>query len=373
VSRPAGERAAWRDRTREEPLDPDLAICDPHHHHLWGRPPVPASVASAETAETAERAETAETAETAAEREQRYLLDELLADTGSGHRVLETVFVECGSAYLSEGPPELRAVGETTFVAEAAAEAARRPGNATAIAGIVAFADLRLGAAVAPVLDAHRQAGGGRFCGIRHAVAWDADAGVGNHRTAPPPHLLDDPSFREGVRELGRQGLTYDVWLYHPQLPEVVALARAVEGTTIVVDHLGGPLGIGPYAGHHDEVLEDCRASLAALAELPDVRLKLGGIGMTVFGQRWHHQESPPGSEELARFWGPHVRWCIDTFGPARCLFESNFPPDRASCSYVVLWNAFKRMAAGYDASERAQLFRGSALDTYGLAGSERT
>ena len=313
---------------------------------------------------------TAGQADEAAAREDRYLVDELLADTGCGHRVLETVFVECGSAYRADGPAELRPVGETELRRRRAArEAEARPGNPTRIAGIVAFADLRRGAAVADVLEAHRAAGDGRFCGIRHAVSWDPSPQVTNHRTDPVEGLLLDPQFQEGVRALGRAGLTYDVWLYHPQLPEAVELARSAPGTTIVVDHLGGPLGVGPYADRHDEVLAACRASLAELAALPHVRLKLGGIGMTVFGQRWHRREAPPSSEELAAFWADHVRWCIDRFGPDRAMFESNFPPDRASCSYGVLWNAFKRMAEGYSPAERQQLFRDTALATYRLTG----
>jgi predicted TIM-barrel fold metal-dependent hydrolase len=367
---PPVDRAAWRARTTEDVIDPDLAICDPHHH-LWGRPPMAAREQPGATAPTAGAGTAAGSAtDEAAAREDRYLLDELLADTSSGHRVLETVFVECGSAYRAGGPAELRPVGETDFVVAAAREAEARAANPTRIAGIVAFADLRRGAAVADVLDAHREVGAGRFCGIRHAVAWDASPRITNHRTDPVEGLLLDPQFQEGVRTLGRAGLTYDVWLYHPQLPEAVELARAAPGATIVVDHLGGPLGIGPYAEHHDEVLAACRASLGELAGLPHVRLKLGGIGMTVFGQRWHRREAPPSSEELAAFWGDHVRWCIDRFGPERAMFESNFPPDRASCSYAILWNAFKHMAAGYSPEERAQLFRGTALAAYRLAGA---
>ncbi|MFN0091303.1 MAG: amidohydrolase family protein [Acidimicrobiales bacterium] len=333
------ERAAWLARTTETAFDAAQPICDPHHH-LWDHPG------------------------------DRYLLDELLADTGAGHNVVETVFVECGSAYRTGGPPELAPVGETEFVAAAAAQSEQRRDahGGAVIAGIVAFADLRLGAAVAEVLEAHRAAGGRRVVGVRHATAWDADPRVRNHRTDPKPELARDPAFQEGVRTLGRFGLTYDIWCYHPQLAEVVELAQAAPETTVVVDHLGGPLGVGPYAGRHADVLAACRGPLEALARLDNVRLKLGGIGMTIMGQRWHRREAPPTSTELAAVWAPHIHWCIERFGPNRCMFESNFPPDRASCSYTVLWNAFQRIAAGAGPAERDRLFRGTAVEVYGLA-----
>jgi predicted TIM-barrel fold metal-dependent hydrolase len=336
------ERAQWLALTTEDAVEPELPICDPHHH-LWDQPA------------------------------DRYLLEELRADTGAGHNVQRTVFIECGAFYRADGPVELRPVGETDYVAALAENASTQKVTPhDLIQGIVAFVDLRLGRQAEAVLEAHRAAGRNRFRGIRHAVAWDASDQVRNHRTDPPPSLLRDERFIEGVRLLGELGLTYDVWLYHPQLPEVVELAMAAPGTTVIVDHLGGPLGVGPYAQRHDQVLDECRTQLARLAELPNVVLKLGGIGMTIFGQRWHRREIPPSSSELADFWGPHVRWCIEQFGPSRCMFESNFPPDRASCSYVVLWNAFKRISAGYDPADRAQLLHDTAAQVYRLGADQK-
>ncbi len=326
----------WLASTQEDALEPDLEICDPHHH-LWDHPG------------------------------DRYLLDELRADTGSGHNVVRTVFVECMSGYRDDGPEALRPVGETEFVSAIAEESRRTRDQGAVIDGIVSYADLTLGEAVRPVLEAHVEAGGGRFRGIRHATAWDAGPGVRIAHTRPVSGLMGHSAFQDGVAQLGRMGLSYDAWLYHPQIIEVAGLARACPDTTIVVDHLGGPLGIGPYAGHRDEVLEVWRSSLKAVAEHPNVVLKLGGIGMPVFGLDWHKREAPPTSEELAAEWGPHILWCIETFGPNRCMFESNFPVDRRSCSYVVLWNAFKRIASGASPMDKAALFHDTAAIAYRL------
>ncbi|MPY96375.1 MAG: amidohydrolase family protein [Acidimicrobiia bacterium] len=324
----------WLARTAEEPLEPELAICDPHHH-LWDFPT------------------------------DRYLLDELRGDTGAGHNVVSTVFVECTSAYRSRGPEELRPVGETEFVAAAAAESERRAG--AEIKGIVSFADLSLGEAVRPVLEAHVEAGQGRFRGIRHATAWDRGPGVRVAHTAPPPGLMGEPGFQEGVAELGRLGLSFDAWLYHPQLVELANLARVCPDVRIVLDHLGAPLGLGPYAGHRDEVLAAWRSGMEAVAACPNVVLKVGGIGLPLYGFEWHKNDKPPTSEELAVTWGPEIRWCIELFGPERAMFESNFPVDRKSTSYVVLWNAFKRIAAGASPAEKADLFHDSAARAYRL------
>jgi L-fuconolactonase len=321
----------------EAPLDADRTICDPHHH-LWDRPG------------------------------DRYLLDELRADTGAGHRVERTVFVECMTAHLDHGPPSLRPVGETRFVAALAADSARTAG--AEIAGIVGFADLTLGSAVADVLDAHVEAGRGRFRGVRHASAWDPSPAVRRSHTRPPAGLLGEDRFRRGIAALGRMGLSFDAWLYHPQLPELAALARANPETTIVLDHLGGPLGVGPYAERREEAGQRWRAGMREVAECPNVALKLGGIGMPLFGFDWHDRPGPPSSELLADAWRDAITWCIDTFGPSRCMFESNFPVDRQSCTYTVLWNTFQRIADRYDDHERDDLFEATAVRTYRLGGS---
>jgi predicted TIM-barrel fold metal-dependent hydrolase len=331
------DREQWLAQVKEDVLEPELPICDPHHH-LWDHPG------------------------------RRYLLDELLADTGSGHNVVATVFVECMSMYRAGGPEPMRPVGETEFVnGVAAMSASGRYGATRVAAGIVGFADLTLGERAGPVLDAHLAASP-RFRGIRHAAGWDASDQVRNSHTNPPRGLLGEAGFRRGFAELTRRGLTFDAWLYHPQLPELTDLARAFPDTTIVLDHLGGPLGIGPYAGRRAEILASWRGALRDLAACPNVVAKLGGLVMPINGLGFHKAARPATSAELVeatRDWHLHA---IDCFGPGRCMFESNFPVDRASCSYHVLWNAFKRLTAGFGATERAALFHDTAARVYRLA-----
>jgi L-fuconolactonase len=329
------ERDAWRAMDLEEVIAPEQRICDAHHH-LWGHVG------------------------------DEYFAAQLAADVGDGHNIVQTVYVECGSAYRKTGPAAMAPVGETEFVVSQAKELAeiiRKP----LITGIIGFADMRLGANVDDVLAAHIEAAGGCFSGIRHAVAWDAHTEIVNHQIDPPAGLLSEPNFAAGVAALGKMGLTFDAWLYHPQLPELVEFAATVPGTTIVVDHLGAPVGIGPYANRRDEILSYCREQLGALAAAPNTRIKLGGIGMTLYGNGWHRQNQPPSSAVIADTWGDHIRWCIDTFGPDRVMFESNFPPDRRSCSYRTLWNAFKRIAEPYTASERDKMFHDTAAAVYKL------
>src|SRR4051812_43398210 len=311
----------------EDVLEPDLPIIDPHHH-LWEHPT------------------------------NRYMTEELRADTGSGHNVERTVFVECGSAYRDDGPPSFRPVGETDFVVAADPDGF--------IAGIVGFADLTA-PDIADVLDAHVAAGAGRFRGIRHVNAHDDSPDIRRSHTSPPPGLFRLADFRAGFAALGRAGLRFDAWLYHPQLPELVDLARAHPDVPIVLDHLGGPLGIGPYAGRRGEVLDAWRASMTEVAACENVVLKLGGIGMPIFGMGFHKQDGETTSQQLADAWGDEIRWCIEAFGVDRCMFESNFPVDKASCSYLVLWNAFKRIAADASPAEKAALFHDTAVTTYRL------
>jgi L-fuconolactonase len=333
------DRAQWLAEVKEEILEPALPICDAHHH-LWDHPG------------------------------RRYLLDELLADTGSGHNIVATVFVECVSMYRSDGPLAMRPIGETEFVnGLAAMSASGRYGPTRAAAGIVGFADLTLGEEVGAVLDAHLAASP-RFRGIRHAVAWDVSAEVRNAHTNPPPALLADGRFRRGFAELGRRGLSFDVWMYHPQIPELTDLAKGFPGTTIVLDHLGGPLGVGPYAGKREAIFAEWKAVIRELASCDNVVAKLGGLVMPINGHGFHHRSRPATSSELlqaTRDWYLHA---IDCFGPDRCMFESNFPVDKASCSYHVLWNAFKRLAADLSARDKAALFHDTAARVYRLPSS---
>ncbi|MCA6325661.1 amidohydrolase family protein [Phenylobacterium sp.] len=315
-------------------LDPDRRILDPHHH-LW-----PAGAGPA------------------------YLLEDLRGDTGDGHRVEATVFVECMTGYLTEGSEALRRAGETAFVARVARES--RDGKGARIAAIVGSADLLAPDDLDALLDAHVEAGEGLFRGIRHAAAWDASDAIRPSHHHPPPHLYLDATFRRGFAKLAARGLTFDAWLFHPQIPELTDLARAFPGARIILDHLGGPLGIGPYAGKRDEYFPRWRADMAGLATCPNVAVKLGGMAMPINGWDWH-KTGAPDSAAFAAAQGDWYRAAIDLFGPDRCMFESNFPVDRASLSYRTLWNGLKRIAAPYSEAEKDQMFSGTAARVYGI------
>jgi len=328
--------ADWLAQVQEDIIEPDLPICDPHHH-LWDDDDNP------------------------------YLLPQLLEDTGAGHNVVSTVFVECASMYRSDGPESLRPVGETEFVnGVAAMSASGRYGAGRVCAGIVSFADLTLGGAVGDVLDEHMRLSG-RFRGIRHAAGWDASEKVRNSHTRPIQSLFLQDDFRAGFAELDRRGLSFDAWLYHPQIPELTDLAKAFPNVTIIFDHFGGPLGIGPYAGHADEIFQQWCIDAAALAQCPNVFPKLGGIVMPVNGFGWHKRDKPATSDEIVAATGRYHRKAIELFGPERCMFESNFPVDKVSCSYPVLWNAFKKIAAEFSVEDKARLFHDTAVEAYRL------
>jgi predicted TIM-barrel fold metal-dependent hydrolase len=261
------------------------------------------------------------------------------------------------SGYRTDGPEAFRPVGETDYVV------ASDPDGF--IAGIVGFADLTR-PEVGDVLAAHVEAGQGRFRGIRHASAWDASPDIRQSHTKPPPHLLAQPEFHRGFAALGAAGLSFDAWMYHPQLPELVSLCRAIPETPVILDHLGGPLGIGPYAGRRAEVLAAWREAMTELATCDNVVVKLGGIGMAIYGMHWH-REGGATPEELVFAWGEPVRWCIEAFGADRCMFESNFPVDKQSCTYADLWAAFDQIVAGASPTERDALFSGTATRAYCL------
>jgi L-fuconolactonase len=338
MSTPAASpiRQEWLDRRVEEILAPDLPIVDPHHH-LWDRPGW------------------------------RYLLDELLADLNSGHNIVATVFLQCRAMHRAGGPEPLRPVGETEFVNGVAAMSASGGFGPTRVcAGIVGHADLTLGAPVREVLEAHLRAGGDRFRGIRHSNAWDAS--VPRPTNAPRPDLLAEADFRAGFAQLAPLGLSFDAWLYHPQIPELTALARAFPDTPIVLNHVGGPLGLGAYAGRRAEMIAAWSASIRDLATCPNVSVKLGGLGMPLTGLGFHEQAEPPSSERLAEASRPYFETCIAAFGTDRCMFESNFPVDKESFSYAVYWNACKRLTQGASATEKAALFSGSAARFYRIA-----
>jgi L-fuconolactonase len=331
-------RPEWLARRQETILEPDLPIVDPHHHLV-------------------DRANTG-----------CYLLPDLLTDTGSGHNITATVYLEWLSMYRAGGPIDMRPVGEVEFANGVAAMAASGIyGKTRVCAGIVGYADLMLGAAVEPVLEAMIAAGGGRFRGIRYISASHPDEAARGSSVNRPAGLLLNDKVRDGFARLHPLGLSFDAFMYHTQLGDLVDLARAFPDTPIVLDHVGGPIGVGPYAGRRDAVFATWRASIEELAHCPNVHVKLGGLGMRLFGFDVHQGELPPSSEQLATLWRPYLETCIEAFGTRRAMFESNFPVDKGSGSYQVFWNAFKRIAAGCSANEKAALFAGTASRFYHL------
>ena len=320
-------------RTVEEVIEPGILICD-SHHHLWDLPG------------------------------SRYLVDEFLQEISGGHQVVETVYVECLQNYRKQGPEILGPVGETEFVDNLVVSHDNE--SVDMAAGIIGFADLTLGKAVRPVLEAHLTASS-RFRGVRHASAWDASDQVHNSHTRPGRDLLRSREFREGFACLDALGLSFDAWLYHPQLPDLIDLARAFPETTIILDHIGGPLGIGPYAGRQVEVFESWQRDMVDLAGCANVNIKLGGLSLTGNGFGLHKRDVPVASMELADLLAPYYRFCIDIFGSSRCMFESNYPVDSSSCSYTVLWNAFKRISRDYPDTDRSALFHDTAARVYRL------
>lgn len=330
-------RLEWLDRRKEPILEPELPIIDPHHH-LWQRPGW------------------------------RYLLDDLLLDTGSGHNIVATVYMEAGSMYRERGPEEMRPVGEVEFANGVAAMCDSGIFGKTRVAGgIVGHADMMLASRVEPVLTALMRAGGDRFRGIRHGVSWDGDPATVRPNSPVLAGMLADKKFREGVAVVAQLGLSYDVSIYHPQINEVADLASALPNTRIVLNHVGGVLGLGSYRNKRDEVFARWSSSIKALAARPNVFVKLGGLGQSYTNLRFDEDAEPPSSEMVAARFRPYIETCIAAFGTSRCMFESNFPVDKISYSYHVFWNACKLMAKGASSVEKADLFGGAAARCYRL------
>lgn len=326
---------------KEEALEPELPIVDPHHH-LFGD--VPDS--------------------------QYYRLADLEQDLAGGHHITKTVYVEAyGSGWRKTGPEHLRPVGETeAIVAKAATPLKTRHGNCELAAGIVAHADLTMGPALAEVLEAHLAVAQGRLRGVRHMAARDEGL-VGRFiKEMPRKHLLQEPGFRAGLAQLKNHGLSFDVWVYHHQLEELIAVVDSCPDTPVVLDHLGGLIGVGEYRSDRAAVLTRWKADLRKLAERPNVYVKLGGMGMPVCGFGFEHQPRPATSAQLVQAWQPLIDTCIETFGTQRCMFESNFPVDKQSCSYTALWNAYKLATRTLSPDERSDLFSRTACKVYRLA-----
>lgn len=336
-----GKNDVWLDQVREEALEPDLRICD-CHHHLWGQ--------------RDRRAVT------------RYLLDDFLADIDTGHNIVSTVYVDSHAIYREEGPEAMKPVGEIEFAnGIAAMSASGLYGGTQVAAGIVGHADMRLGSEVGAVLDAMIAAAPDRFRGIRHCTTFDDDERVPRHRDSPVPGLLLDDTFRAGCRELEKRGLVFEAFCWHTQLPELSDLARALPNLAIVSNHCGSPLGVGPYAGKREEVTALWRKNLAELARCGNVVVKLGGVNMMIVGHGWHERDAPPTSDEMLAAAGPYLDYTIECFGTDRGMFQSNYPAERISCGYGPLWNFFKKVTRDFSDAEKAKLFHDNAAAFYRL------
>ena len=324
----------WLAQIQESIVDPERVIVDPHHH-LWGAPRAP------------------------------YLLENLWRDTNSGHRVTQTVFLECGTNYYPSGPEHLRSVGETEFVAGvAAASRDGKPGQAE-IAAIVARADLTMAEGIEDVLAAHETAADGLFRGIRHAGARDPNPESLSIPGRAPEGLYQNADFRRGVKRLGELGYSYDTWHYHHQNRDFVTLAQAVPDTPMVLDHFGTPLGVGPYADRREEIFIAWQQDMVEIARCENVIAKLGGLAMPDNGFGWHADPCPPTSDEFARVQRRYYLHTIECFGPERCMFESNFPVDKRSLSYHVMWNGMKKIVADFTEPEKEVMFSGTARRIY--------
>jgi predicted TIM-barrel fold metal-dependent hydrolase len=344
---------------QEAILEPERPIIDPHHH-LWdrtgGRPPV-----------TSDLPANAHSFTRVGARTPRYLLQELLADLRSGHNIIATVFMQCGAMYRADGPEHMKPVGETEFVnGVAAMTASGGYGDVRACAGIVGHADCTLGERIDEVLEAHLKVSD-RFRGIRHSCAWDADSNVLGPLARAPAGLYKSDAFRKGYARLERYGLSFDSWLLEPQLPELIDLARAYPKIPVILNHVGTPLGLASYEGRRSERFGTWHDNIRKLAELPHVSVKLGGLAMAFCNFPSFLSDPPASSTQLAVEWKPYLETCIEAFGPQRCMFESNFPVDLGSCDYRTLWNAFKVFAGDYSATEKAELFAGTAKRVYRL------
>ena len=327
---------AWHAQVQEEIIEPERPIIDPHHH-LWfggGDPD--------------------------------YLLEDLWKDTGAGHNIVKTVFIECGVGYRADGPDHLKSVGETEFAAEIALQSAAAPGGAV-IAGIVSHADLTQGDTLEETLDIHRAVSKGLLRGIRHAGAYHPAPEEAFISFTYGPGLFLDEAFQAGVRFLGQCGYTYESWHYHTQLGDFTALARAAPETIIILDHFGTPLGTRSFRDHREEIFQQWQADICRLAECPNVYAKLGGLAQRDNGFGWHEAARPASSDDLISVQKRYYLHTIECFGVERCMFESNFPVDKVSISYAALWNAFKKMTADFSEDEKNALFYETAARVYRL------
>lgn len=333
-------RKQWRDQVVETAIEPELPIVD-SHHHLWTPSPFPAW--------------------------ETYGPVELIDDVAnSGHNIVATIYTDSHYNYRDHGPEHLRLVGETEYAEEVRLEGLRIGGKAAGIcAAISGHADLLQGEKVGEVLDAHIAASP-VFRGIRYMTAFDS--ALPPVYGATEPEIMARPEFRKGFAELVRRDLTFDAWMFFPQLPELIELAQEFPKARIVLDHTGGCIGVGPYAERRDESFAQWKANMGALAAMPNVSVKLGALNMALTGMVPVDDEKPFTSEQTALRQRDHILTTIDLFGSERCMFESNFPVDMHYISYTVLWNAFKTITHDLSAQERTNLFSETAKRVYQIA-----
>ena len=330
----------WLAQVQEEIIDPQLPIIDPHHH-LWnGDNQLAGSFP--------------------------YLIENLNEDTFSGHNIVGTIFMECAQGYYSNGEEKYKPVGETEFVVNLMKTSKKLP-KTTNIIGIIGYADLMLGGEVKDVLDKHLLKGDGLFKGIRHAAGWDKNKEIHNSHSNPIENIYYNKSFREGAEELIKLNLTFDAWHYHHQIKDLSDFAINYPELTIIHDHFGGPLGVGPYEGKKKEIFQKWKDDISLLSESKNVFAKLGGLAMPVNGWNFHKQDKPASSDQIIDLHQEYYLHTINCFGVDRCMFESNFPVDRRSVSYHVLWNAFKKMILDYPDEDKNKLFFKNAKDVYGV------
>ena len=332
-------RPSWLNKLKEKPILPNLNIIDPHHH-LW-------DVGFG-----------------------RYYVEELLEDINtSGHNIKATVYIMSSSnteIYLKNGPEEFKPLSEIEFATNEGKRADLIKNNKVKVnASIVGSLDLTYGNKLKPVIEKGLEISEGRLKGIRMLLAAHPDPRIKSGAVKSDLSLMSHPKFIEGARCLQDAGLSLDFWIYHTQLGEMEKIARTLPELSIILNHIGGPIHLGEYEGKQALTHREWRTAMMRLSRLPNIKVKLGGLGMEVNGAKFHLNQDPPNSSELANIWKPWIYETINMFGIDKCMFESNFPVDKGSCSYGSLWNAFKIISEKMSDNEKNKLFYENAAKIY--------
>ena len=332
-------RQEWLNQLIEDPILPNIPIIDPHHH-LW-------DVGFG-----------------------RYYIEELLEDiNSSGHNILSTVYIMSSSntkIYSKDGLEEFKPLTEIEFATSEGKRADLIPNNRVKVnASIVGSVDLTYGNKLKPVLEKAVNISEGRLKGIRMLLASHTDPRISSGAVKSDLGLMLHPNFIDGAKCIQDANLSLDFWIYHTQLNEMEKIARALPDLTIILNHIGGPIHLGEYEGKQAATHREWRSAMMRLSRIPNINVKLGGLGMAVNGAKFHNSKFPPNSVQLSDVWKPWIYETIDMFGFDRCMFESNFPVDKGSCSYGALWNAFKILAKDMSDDEINKLFSKNAAKIY--------